>query len=221
MCAKYASKYIQDGMVVGLGGGSTIGYLVDFVKDKQIQIVTPSVHTAMLVQKVGLTLLNTKFVDHIDIAFDGCDEVDANGNALKSGGGIHTQEKIIASMADEYIVLIDDRKYFDTLPFQHPVVLEVLPNAYSLVLKKVQELGANVRAREAMDKDGLTISDDGNYLLDAFFNHVEDVETLNQTLLMMPGIVDTSLFVGYVTGIIMTKKDQVFKKEKGRDFYAL
>lgn len=221
ICAKYASKYIQDGMVVGLGGGSTISYLVDFIKNKQIQIVTPSMHTAMLAQKAGLSILNTKFVDHIDIAFDGCDEVDAYGNALKSGGGIHVQEKIIASMADEYIVLIDQSKYFDTLPFKHPVVLEVLPNAYSVVLKKVKELGADVQIRKSDNKDGFTISDEGNYLFDAYFDYVEDIEILNQTLLMMPGVVDTSLFVGYVTGIIMTKNNKVYKKEKGRDFYAL
>lgn len=221
ICAKYASKYVQDGMIVGLGGGSTIGYLVDFIKDKQIQIVTPSMHTALLAQKAGLSILNTKFVDHIDIAFDGCDEVDANGNALKSGGGIHTQEKIIASMTDEYIVLIDQSKYFDTLSFKHPVVLEVLPNAYSVVLKKVQELGAKIKVRESLNKDGFTISDEGNYLFDAYFEHVEDIETLNQTLSMIPGVVDTSLFVGFVTGIIMTKDNHVLKKEKGRDFYAL
>ena len=107
-CALYASKLVKDGMVVGLGGGSTIQYLIDYVKDKDIQVVTPSAKTALKAQKEGLTVLNTQYVDHVDIAFDGCDEVDSHLNALKSGGGIHTQEKIIASMADEYIVLVDE-----------------------------------------------------------------------------------------------------------------
>ena len=139
-CALYASKLVKDGMVVGLGGGSTIQYLIDYVKDKDIQVVTPSAKTALKAQKEGLTVLNTQYVDHVDIAFDGCDEVDSHLNALKSGGGIHTQEKIIASMADEYIVLVDETKFHETLAFQVPVVVEVLPKAYSIVKKKLGEL---------------------------------------------------------------------------------
>lgn len=221
ICAKYASKFIKDGMIVGLGGGSTIQYVVDLVKDKKIQVVTPSMNTALCCQKAGLPVLNTKFVNHIDIAFDGCDEVDSNFYALKSGGGIHTQEKIIASMADEYIVLIDESKYFKTLPFEHPVVVEVLCNAYQIVLKKLEQMNAKVVARKADNKDGFLLSDEGNYLLDVYFEKVEDIETLNQKLLMMPGIVDTSLFVDRVTGIIMVNEKGVFKKDKGGEFYAL
>lgn len=220
-CAKYASKFIKNGMTVGLGGGSTIQYVVDFVKDKKIQVVTPSMNTALLCQKVGLPVLNTKFVNHIDIAFDGCDEVDENLNALKSGGGIHTQEKIIASMADEYIVLIDDNKYFKSLPFVHPVVVEVLCNAYQIVLKRLEQMNAKVNVRKANNKDGFLLSEEGNYLFDVFFEKVQDIETLNQKILVMPGVVDTSLFVDIVTGIIMANDKGVLKKDKGVDFYAL
>ena len=220
-CAKYASKFIKDGMIVGLGAGSTIQYVVDFVKDKKIQVVTPSMNTALLCQKVGLPVLNTKFVNHIDIAFDGCDEVDENLNALKSGGGIHTQEKIIASMANEYIVLIDEKKYFKTLSFAHPIVVEVLCNAYQIVLKRLEQMNAKVIVRKANNKDGFLLSEEGNYLFDVFFENVQDIETLNQKILMMPGVVDTSLFVDIVTGIIMVNDQGVLKKDKGGDFYAL
>lgn len=82
-CALYASKLVKDGMVVGLGGGSTISYLIDYVKDKDIKVVSPSSKTVLLAQKMGLTVLNTQYVDHVDIAFDGCDEVDSHLNALK------------------------------------------------------------------------------------------------------------------------------------------
>ena len=182
-CALYASKLVKDGMVVGLSGGSTISYLIDYVKDKDIQVVTPSAKTALKAQKEGLTVLNTQYVDHVDIAFDGCDEVDSHLNALKSGGGIHTQEKIIASMADEYIVLVDETKFHETLAFQVPVV--------------------------------------GNILFDVYFKNVEDIHLLNQTLLMMPGIVDTSLFVDILTGMILVNDMGVFKKEKDGEFHSL
>lgn len=220
-CAKYASKFIKDGMVVGLGGGGTIQYLIDYVKDKDIQVVTPSVKTALKSQKEGLTVLNTQYVDHVDIAFDGCDEVDFHLNALKSGGGIHTQEKIIASMANEYIVLIDESKFHETLAFKTPVVVEVLPKAYGIVKKKLQLLNGNVVERVSDNKDGIMISDEGNLLLDVYFTDVNDISKLNQTLLMMPGVVDTSLFVDIITGIIMVNAKGAFKKEGKGEFYAL
>ena len=206
-CALYASKLVKDGMVVGIGGGSTISYLVDYVKDKDIKVVSPSSKTVLLAQKAGLTVLNTQYVDHVDIAFDGCDEVDSHLNALKSGGGIHTQEKIISSMADEYIVLVDE--------------VEVLPKAFSIVKKKLEELNGNVELRTATNKDGFLMSDEGNILLDVYFDGVQDIDLLNQTLLMMPGVVDTSLFVDILTGIILVNDKGVFKKKKNCEFCAL
>ena len=220
-CALYASKLVKDGMVVGLGGGSTISYLIDYVKDKDIKVVSPSSKTVLLAQKMGLTVLNTQYVDHVDIAFDGCDEVDSHLNALKSGGGIHMQEKIIASMADEYIVLVDESKFHETLAFKVPVVVEVLPKAYSVVKKKLEKLNGNVELRTASNKDGFLMSDEGNILLDVYFDGVQDIRLLNQTLLMMPGVVDTSLFVDILTGMILVNDKGVFKKERNGEFYAL
>lgn len=220
-CALYASKLVKDGMVVGLGGGSTISYLIDYVKDKDIKVVSPSSKTVLLAQKMGLTVLNTQYVDHVDIAFDGCDEVDSHLNALKSGGGIHTQEKIIASMADEYIVLVDESKFHETLTFKVPVVVEVLPKAYSVVKKKLEKLNGNVELRTASNKDGFLMSDEGNILLDVYFDGVQDIRLLNQTLLMMPGVVDTSLFMDILTGMILVNDKGVFKKERNGEFYAL
>lgn len=220
-CALYASKLVKDGMAVGLGGGSTISYLIDYVKDKDIKVVSPSSKTVLLAQKMGLTVLNTQYVDHVDIAFDGCDEVDSHLNALKSGGGIHTQEKIIASMTDEYIVLVDESKFHETLAFKVPVVVEVLPKAYSVVKKKLEKLNGNVELRTASNKDGFLMSDEGNILLDVYFDGVQDIRLLNQTLLMMPGVVDTSLFVDILTGMILVNDKGVFKKERNGEFYAL
>lgn len=215
-CALYASKLVKDGMVVGLGGGSTISYLIDYVKDKDIKVVSPSSKTVLLAQKMGLTVLNTQYVDHVDIAFDGCDEVDSHLNALKSGGGIHTQEKIIASMAGEYIVLVDESKFHETLAFKVPVVVEVLPKAYSIVKKKIEKLNGNIELRTASNKDGFLMSDEGNILLDVYFDGVQDIRLLNQTLLMMPGVVDTSLFVDILTGMILVNDKGVFKRKKWR-----
>lgn len=102
--AKAALELIEDGMIVGLGGGETIGYLVEYLSEshKDVKVVTPSFATEQACVKAGLDLLPLWSVDHVDLSFDGCDEVDQHMNALKSGGAIHTREKLIASMSDRY-----------------------------------------------------------------------------------------------------------------------
>ena len=204
-CAKEALQYIQDGMIVGLGGGSTIGYLCEYIHEKQlkIQVVTPSYKTALKCKELGITVIPTYLVDHVDVAFDGCDEVDKNCVALKSGGSIHTREKIIGSMSDRYILLVDESKVDDTLEFKYPVVVEIVPDAYLSVKKKLSNLGAKVIDRVYEKKDGMIISDQGNMIVEAYFKKGMDLNELNTTLLTMPGIVDTSLFYGIVSDVIV------------------
>lgn len=203
-CALEALKYIKDGMIVGLGGGSTVGYLIEYLASKQmnIQIVTPSYQTASLCIKHHLQVVPTWSVHHIDIAFDGCDEVDLQLNALKSCGAIHTKEKIIASMADDYVLLVEESKVFETLPFHHSVTIEVIPEAMSYVKKQVEKLNAMVSMRKSSAKDGYTISDHGNFIMEAKFNDVKDIAQLNHDLHQIVGIVDTSLFVEIATFVL-------------------
>lgn len=203
-CAQEALKYIQDGMIVGLGGGSTISYLVQFIEEKQmnIQVVTPSYQTATLCIKHHLNVVPTWSVDHVDIAFDGCDEVDLKLNALKSGGAIHTKEKIIASMAHEYILLVDESKVFEILPFHHSITIEIIPESMGYVKKELENLGAVVNMRQSSAKDGYTVSDHGNFIMEAKFDEVNDIQKLNEQLNAIAGIVDTSLFVGKATAVI-------------------
>lgn len=203
-CAREALKYIENGMTVGLGGGATISYLVEYLEKENldIQVVTPSYQTASLCLEHHLTVLPTWSVDHIDIAFDGCDEVDLKLNALKSGGAIHTKEKIIAAMADQYILLVDESKVYEKLPFYKSVTLEVIPEAKAYVTKQIEKLGGIVSMRTSKAKDGYTISDHGNFIMEAKFNNVEDIEKLNHDFNQITGIVDTSLFVGVVTSVL-------------------
>lgn len=203
-CAREALKYIKNGMIIGLGGGSTISYLVEYIEKENldIKVVTPSYQTAQLCIEHHLCLLPTWSVDHIDIAFDGCDEVDLKLNALKSGGAIHTKEKIIASMADQYILLVDESKVFEKLPFHKSMTLEVIPEAKSYVTKQIEMLNGTVSMRRSNAKDGYTISDHGNFIMEAKFEDVEDIEKLNNDLNHIVGIVDTSLFVKIATSVL-------------------
>lgn len=208
-CAKLAYDMIQDGMIVGLGGGSTVALLIGELENnpKQIQAVTPSADTMELCLAHHIPLLPLEAVEQVDIAFDGCDEVDENLHALKSCGGIHTKEKIVAAMAKEYVLLADETKYFDSLPFGYPLTIEVVRSARAFVKKTLTEMGATVTERKADKKAGLVISDDGHYLMEATFSSVENVEELNAALNNVPGIVEHSLFSGVVTKAIVTGQD--------------
>ncbi len=210
-CALKAVEYIKDGMTVGLGGGSTISYLVKFINEKKlnVKVITPSFNTAKLCVENNLTLLPAWSVDHLDIAFDGCDEVDLKLNALKSGGAIHTKEKIIASMADQYVLLVDESKVFEKLPFNHSITLEVIKEAIGYVTKQIELLGGKVTLRTSKAKDGFTVSDHGNVIMEAKFDQVDDIALLDQQLNQITGIIDTSLFVNQATMVLSVDESHV------------
>lgn len=212
-CAKEALNYIKDKSIIGLGGGTTISYLVSYIKEAQldVKVVTPSFETERLCIENGLTVLPTWAVDSISVAFDGCDEVDKELNALKSGGGIHTKEKIIANMADEYILLVDESKVCDKLEFNYPVVLEIIPESKSIVEKEVKKLGGNAKLRVSNSKDGVVISDHGLFLMDIIFNKEDiiDISVLNDKLKKIVGVLDTSLFYNIATKALVVGENGV------------
>lgn len=125
---------------------------------------------------------------------------------MKSGGGIHTKEKLIASMAEEYILLVDEAKVEKELTFNVPVVLEVLEDSLKYVEKKVLELNGKPVIRSSDIKDGFTISDNGNLLVDVFFNNVKDIHKLNDNLIRICGVIETSLFTNVITKVIIASE---------------
>lgn len=215
-CAKEALKFIKDNSVIGLGGGSTISYLVDFIKEANlnVEIVTPSFNTELLCVKQGLKVIPTWSVDKISVAFDGCDEVDNNLNALKSGGGIHTKEKIIAKMADDYILLVDESKVSPALTFKYPVVLEIFEESLSYVEKEVKKLGGSTSMRKSSAKDCFTISDHGLLLMDVNFDKVDSIKNLDNALRNITGVVDTSLFYNIATKALIVSENGIRVIEK-------
>lgn len=211
--AKKALEFIQDGMIVGLGGGRTIAYLTQYLANSamDIKVVTPSFETEQRCVALGLNVLPLRMVSHVDIAFDGCDEVDHKLNALKSGGGIHTKEKLIANMADQYVLIVDETKVSEHLTFQCPVVLEVLEDAYSFVQSQLKSLNGEVRLKTSSEKYGPLQSDYGNPLIDVFFKDVVHALHLNHQLKRIAGVIDTSLLTREVTRVVIAKEDGSFR----------
>jgi ribose 5-phosphate isomerase A len=184
-----AAEYVRDGMRVGLGTGSTVHFTIVALGERKpdITCASTSERTTELARSLGLLVLPPDEIGRLDVAIDGADEVDPALNLVKGGGGAHTREKIVASMADRFVVVVDESKLVAALgAFGLP--LEVLPFAPEVVAGRVRALGASrVTTREAR-------SDNGNLLMDADFGTIPDPEGLAARLSAVPGLVEHGIF---------------------------
>ena len=194
---KEAVKYVEDGMIVGLGTGSTVFYFVhalaDRVKDGlNIQMVSTSIQTVELARSLGLNIKELEEIDHIDLAVDGVDEIDKNFNAIKGGGAALFREKIVADIAKEVIWIYDESKDVEKLgKFNLPV--EILPFGYSHTVRKLTEAGLNPVIRK---KDGeILITDNHNYIADLHLGYGFDIEEVKEKLANIVGVVEHGLFL--------------------------
>jgi ribose 5-phosphate isomerase A len=214
--AAKAITLISDNSTVGLGAGSTIAYMVDFLKKEienglQVKFVTSSFSTRQLLLQNQFYILSAASLDKIDIYFDGCDQLDKKLNALKSGGGIHTQEKLLACMANLFVLIGDETKLVENFDTRFPLVIEILPEAFSFAPAKIPSLFQGVRSayRISDKKDGLVMTDNGNYLLDIWFDKWPDLTTINPVLKTLTGVVETSLFYNLADKAIIAGEDGV------------
>jgi len=204
--AGYAAvnEYIKNKMVVGVGSGSTVVYVVERliqrVKEENLELICipTSFQAQQLINEGGLRLGSLDKYPEIDVTIDGADEVDCDLNLIKGGGGCQTQEKIVAYNAKKFIVVADYRKESKKLGenWKKGVPLEVIPMSYVPVIKKCQQLGGKPVLRMAGDrKAGPVVSDNGNFILDVDFGVIEDPKSLNEKLLHIAGVVETGIFV--------------------------
>lgn len=188
---RQAAGYVIDGMKVGLGTGSTVHFTIVELGDRRPDIVCTSTSRATeeLARSLGLTVVSPDEIGSLDIAIDGADEVDPAFNLTKGGGGAHTREKLVETMTDRLIVVVDESKLVPALgPFGTP--LEVLDFAPATVVRWVEALGASsVTTRGAR-------SDNGNLLMDAHFGSIADPVALAAQLSATPGIVEHGIFPG-------------------------
>ena len=186
-----AAGYVTDGMRVGLGTGSTVHWTIVELGERRPDIVctATSVQTHDLALSLGLEVVSPDEIGHLDVAIDGADEVDPGFNLTKGGGNAHTREKIVASMADRFVVVVDDTKLVDALgPFGTP--LEVLGFAPGVVAAAVEALGATEVVTRPMK------SDNGNVLMVARFGTITDPLALATELSAVPGLVEHGIFPG-------------------------
>lgn len=206
---KHASVFVESGMRVGLGTGSTAQWLIVALGERassgslDITCTATSMRSEALARSLGLTVLTPDEIGSLDLAIDGADEVDPALNLVKGGGGAHVREKIIAQMAPRFLVVADETKLVDRLgAFGLP--LEVLDFAPGVVSGRVTDLGAaSITTRPER-------SDNGNLLMDAHFPAIEDPAALARALEQVPGIVEHGLFLAeMVERVIVAGADGV------------
>ncbi len=187
-----AVDYVKDGMVIGLGTGSTAKYFIERLA-KRIQeesldltAIPTSVASENLAKRLGVKVSNLSEHPAIDLDVDGADEVDPKYNLIKGGGGAHTREKIVASASKEFIVIVDEAKLVNRLG-NFPVAVEVIPFAEGYVMKEIEGLGGIAKKRAGF------VSDNGNVVLDARFNIVDPIR-LEKDMNEIPGVVENGIF---------------------------
>lgn len=206
---KAAAERVQSGSIVGLGTGSTTAYAIQYLGDRiksgdltDIKGIPTSFQASVLAKQHGIPLTTLDEVERIHIAIDGADEVDPQKNLIKGGGAAHTREKVVDSLAELFIVVVDQSKIVTALGSTFPVPVEVLPMAIAPVTRALEKLGGKPELRMGVRKDGPVITDQGNMVLDVTFTSISNPAELEKTLNNIPGVLENGIFVG-VTDIVL------------------
>jgi ribose 5-phosphate isomerase A len=218
--AEKAVEFVQSGMVVGLGEGSTavfalrkIGQKIQEGTLKEIRGIACSNKVEQEARQAGIPLTNLNETPEIDITIDGADEVDPQLNLIKGGGGALLREKIVAQASKREIIVVDESKLSQALGTHWPLPIEVVPFAWKSHIHFLASLGGNTERR--MNDDGTPyITDQGNYILHCHFDPIKDPGSLSTTLKQHAGIVEHGLFVNLVTDLIVAGEDGIRHIEK-------
>src|SRR6056297_690154 len=212
VAAKQAADYVEDGMRVGLGTGSTAAWLVKCLGEKvaaglSIRGVPTSSRTAELAREVGIEVISLDEAKWLDLTIDGADEFDGNLNLIKGGGGALLQEKIVATASDQMVVIADIGKEVETLG-NFPLPVEVIPFGWQTTKALIEEMlvSMDVLGRDAtlrMNGERPFVTDEGNYILDLHLGRIGNANQMAMVLNQMPGVVENGLFIDICDVVIL------------------
>ncbi|MEM7164834.1 MAG: ribose-5-phosphate isomerase RpiA [Planctomycetota bacterium] len=210
--ARRSLEFVEDGMRLGLGTGSTAKHMVDFLGERvrtglSVRCVATSEATAQQALACGIDVTTLDELHQLDLTIDGADEVDAQLRLIKGGGGALLREKIVAAASDRMIVIADGSKYVEKLG-AFPLPVEVIPFALEPVRTAISPLGCQPVQRT--DKDGRPFrTDEGNFILDCPFRQIDDPDALATALGAIPGVVEHGLFVGLASMVLIGRGEAV------------
>lgn len=218
-----AVKHVKDGFIVGLGSGSTAAYAIEAlgkrISRERLNVlgIPTSYQAFLLAVKHGIAVTTLEEHPTISLTIDGADQIDPQLNLIKGMGAALAREKIVASASKQNIIIADQTKKVKVLGEKdHPVPVEVLPFAISLVKRRIAELGGKPIVREGKFKVGPVITDNGNVVIDSVFGLIRDAAALETKLKMIAGVVETGLFVGSTDIVHVGTRAAVEKMERKR-----
>ena len=212
-----ALQYVPEGALVGLGSGSTVKYFLLALGKKvksgfRVQGIPTSQETARLANDLNIPLLPNEGDWELDLAVDGADQVDPQFQLIKGGGGALLREKIVASAARQFIVIVDEAKWVPVLGMPMPIPVEVIPFGWPNTQRHIQALGWSSRLRKKNNEVFKT--DEGNVILDVEVDRIDNPTILEAQLNGIPGVVENGLFVNRTSIVILGSTDGIHIKER-------
>lgn len=209
--AEAAVEQFRDGMIVGLGSGSTAALMIKGLGQrlasgqlKDIVGVTTSFQGEVLAAELGIPLRSLNAVDRIDLAIDGADEVDPSFQLIKGGGACHVQEKLVAARAKRFVVVVDSTKLVERLNLEFLLPVEVMPGAWRQVQQQLSAMNGTAELRMAHRKAGPVVTDQGNLVLDVRFEGgISDSVELERSINNIPGVLENGLFVNLADEVLV------------------
>lgn len=217
MAAEKAVEHVDNGMVIGLGTGSTVKYAIKKLGERvntglKIEGIPTSLRTKKLATELNIPLVDLNDYTEIDLTIDGADEVDSFLNLIKGGGGALTREKIIAYHSKKEIIVVDETKVVKKLGVDFPVPVEVTKFGWNATKKTLEELGCTTELRTIMDE--VYITDNSNYILDCDFGKINEPEALEKEINSIPGVIENGLFIDLADEIIVGSKQGIITLEE-------
>ena len=211
--ADAAIKDVQNGMILGLGSGSTAALMIKSLakeiasgKLKNVKGVPTSFQSEVLALELNIPLIELASVSQIDLAIDGADEVNPSFQLIKGGGACHVREKLVASKANKLLVVVDETKLVENLNKGFPLPVEVLPSAWKQVKDTISEMDGVSNLRMAQKKAGPVVTDQGNLILDVLFNGgIENPRNTEMLINNIPGVLENGLFVDLTHKVLVGK----------------
>ena len=218
--AARAIEEVEDGMVLGLGSGSTAAFALEelaarIAKGLHVAGIPTSEKAAALARRLGVPLTSFAEHRHVDLTIDGADQVERGTlNLVKGLGGALVREKIVAAATRQEIIVVDDSKLVDHLGQKAPLPVEVVRFSHEATMRRLERFGCVPKLRT---KDGsVFVTDNGNYIADCRFQRIDDPKKMESDLNLVPGVVDNGLFVGLTSKVIVASRDGIKVLEKNR-----
>ena len=209
-----AAEKVEDGMTIGIGTGSTVVFFIEALGARvreglKLCACATSYQSALSCEEAGIPLIPLRKLSRLDLAVDGADAIDPDLNAIKGGGAAQTVEKIVASMADRYILIADADKVCDYLGQTFPIPVEIIPDSLAYVISRVRSLGGEPVLRMGRAKDGPVVTDNGQFILDIHVSDKKDIFAYDAALHRIPGVIETGLFLDMAAEALIGRDDGV------------